>query len=125
MHYINYYVAIITNGLLSYNICSLTQLILEKNFFRAKVWAKFCFPDEDWTSDESVKTLYKQHRMLCGKHFDDSSFTSSDRKRLNKFAIPTEAQTILVKLRDELYNSPMKTNEIQVSSTHLFLLDML
>ena len=39
--------------------------------------------------------------MLCGKHFDDSSFTSSDRKRLNKFAIPTEAQTILAQLRDE------------------------
>lgn len=45
--------------------------------------------------------LYKQHIMLCGNHFDDSSFTSSAKTRLNKFAIPTEAQNILAQLRHD------------------------
>ncbi|CAH2062398.1 unnamed protein product, partial [Iphiclides podalirius] len=72
---------------------------------KAKVWAKFCFPNVDCISDQSLRNLYKQHKMLCGKHFDNSSFTSGDRKRLNKFAIPTEAQHILAELRNELLNS--------------------
>ncbi|KAF9417923.1 hypothetical protein HW555_005068, partial [Spodoptera exigua] len=49
--------------------------------------------------------------MLCGKHFDNSPFTSSDRKRLNNFAIPTEAQTILAQLRDEQCTSPREAQE--------------
>ncbi|CAH2088902.1 unnamed protein product [Euphydryas editha] len=78
-------------------------------FHRAKVWAKYCFPNDNWTSDESLEKLYKQHKMLCGNHFDDSSFTSSDRKRLNKFAIPSEAQAILAQLRDEQHNPPQQS----------------
>ncbi|CAH2049785.1 unnamed protein product, partial [Iphiclides podalirius] len=36
-----------------------------RDSLKAKVWAKFCFPDEDWTSDQSLRSLYKQHKMLC------------------------------------------------------------
>ncbi|XP_014365658.2 uncharacterized protein LOC106716622 [Papilio machaon] len=43
--------------------------------------------------------------MLCGKHFDVSSFTGIDRKKLNNFAIPTEAQHILTELRIEMMKS--------------------
>lgn len=85
----------------------------KKNFFRARVWAKFCFPNDDWSSDESLVKLYKQHKMLCGNHFEDSSFTSSVKTRLNKFAIPTEAQNILAQLRDE--QPPKEAQKTQVS----------
>ncbi|CAH4034461.1 unnamed protein product [Pieris brassicae] len=84
---------------------------------KAKVWAKFCFPDGDWTSDESLEKLNAQHRMLCGHHFDDSSFTSSDRKRLNKFAIPSGAQSLLSQLRDEQYSPSRASHDIQEPSS--------
>ncbi|XP_012546385.1 glutathione S-transferase delta 3 isoform X17 [Bombyx mori] len=83
---------------------------------RAKVWAKFCFPDGDWTSNESLENLNAQHRMLCGNHFDDSSFTSSNRKRLNKFAIPSEAQSILSQLREEQCSPSRASHDIQEPS---------
>lgn len=51
--------------------------------------------------------------MLCGNHFDDTSFTSSAKTRLNKFAIPTEAQNILAQLRNE--HLPREAQETQVS----------
>ncbi|CAH0731380.1 unnamed protein product, partial [Brenthis ino] len=71
----------------------------------AKVWAKYCFPNEDWTSDQSLYKLYNQNKFLCGKHFNDSSFTSSERIRLHKFAIPTDAQDILAQMRLEVQAS--------------------
>ncbi|CAF4867728.1 unnamed protein product [Pieris macdunnoughi] len=83
---------------------------------KAKVWAKFCFPDGDWTSNESLEMLYAQHRMLCGNHFDDSSFTSSNRKRLNKFAIPSEAQSILSQLRDKQCSPSKASHDLQFSA---------
>lgn len=82
-------------------------------FYRARVWAKFCYPNDDWTTDESLVKLYKQHIMLCGNHFDDSSFTSSAKTRLNKFAIPTEAQNILAQLRHD--HQLKEVQETQVS----------
>lgn len=39
--------------------------------------------------------------MLCSKHFDDSSFTSSARIRLNNYAIPIGTQDLMVKFRQE------------------------
>ncbi|XP_047512347.1 N-acetylneuraminate lyase-like isoform X2 [Pieris napi] len=102
-------------GIISKEDCSLTfhrfPLPSKHGSLKAKVWAKFCFPDGDWTSNESLEKLYAQHRMLCGNHFDDSSFTSSDRKRLNKFAIPSAAQSILSQLRDEQC-SPSKASHV-------------
>lgn len=40
--------------------------------------------------------------MLCSKHFEDTSFTSSDRTKLTRFAIPSEAKDLLKKFREEL-----------------------
>ncbi|KAH9634942.1 hypothetical protein HF086_004342 [Spodoptera exigua] len=94
-----------TNSLYDINIphgLEHKHINLPTEVVRAHVWAKFCYPNDNWTSNESLQKLYAQHKMLCGKHFDNSSFTSIDRKRLNKVAIPTEAQTILAQLRDGL-----------------------
>lgn len=73
--------------------------------------AKFCFPDGDWTSNESLEKLNAQHRILCGNHFDDSSYTSSNRKRL-----PSEAQSILSQLRDEQCSPSKASHDIQEPS---------
>lgn len=68
---------------------------------RVRVWAEYCYPGGDWSTEKSLKSLNQQHKMLCSKHFDDSSYTSSSRKRLNNFAIPIETEGIMLNLRQE------------------------
>lgn len=65
------------------------------------MWAEFCFPAVDWSTEKSIKTLHQQHLLLCSKHFDDSAYISSARKRLNNFAIPTGTEGIMLRLRQE------------------------
>lgn len=50
-------------------------------------WAKFCFPEEDWSSGEFQKMLYLKHTMLCSKHFPSSVFVQN---RLHRYAVPSE-----------------------------------
>lgn len=45
-------------------------------------------PDQDWSSVESLTTLYKSCKVLCGRHFQDSCYIDSNKKRLSKFAVP-------------------------------------
>lgn len=65
--------------------------------------------------------LYKRHKMLCSNHFDHSSFTSGVKTRLNKFAIPTEAQNILAQLRDEHLGECSSHHQAQVIQVIIFV----
>lgn len=56
--------------------------------YRAKAWAIYCWPEKNWTSIESLTNLYTKHKMLCGRHFEDSCFIDSNKKRLGKFSVP-------------------------------------
>lgn len=101
-------------------------LIYKILIFRATVWAKFCFPDKDWTNDDSLKLLHSQQKMLCSKHFDDSSFTSSDRKRLNKFAMPSEARdAYLVSQPSTSSNLSYVSEHAQDIQVNIFLISQL
>lgn len=68
---------------------------------KARVWAEYCYPTGEWSTEKSLRDLHSQHKMLCSKHFDDSSFTSSARIRLNNYAIPIGTQDLMVKFRQE------------------------
>lgn len=57
-------------------------------YYRAKAWAIYCWPERDWTAIESLIQLYRKHKMLCGRHFEDSCFIDSSKKRLGKFSVP-------------------------------------
>ncbi|XP_045454839.1 uncharacterized protein LOC123664292 [Melitaea cinxia] len=57
--------------------------------------------------------------MLCGNHFDDSSFTSSAKTRLNKFAIPTEAQNILAQLRHDHQLKEVQETQCQTTTMQM------
>ncbi|XP_052753034.1 uncharacterized protein LOC113519412 isoform X2 [Galleria mellonella] len=71
------------------------------SLLQLQVWAEYCFPDQDWSSTDKLQTLWREHKMLCSKHFDSSSFTDRFRKRLKSFAVPTNAKNILQKLRKD------------------------
>ncbi|KAJ8736604.1 hypothetical protein PYW08_007260 [Mythimna loreyi] len=64
---------------------------------RTWAWAKYCYPDEDWSSEASLQNLHFQHKMLCSKHFDRSCYTTGSKKRLNIFAIPSDTKDYLTK----------------------------
>ncbi|XP_047039844.1 uncharacterized protein LOC124644481 [Helicoverpa zea] len=68
---------------------------------KARVWAEYCFPMGEWSTEKSLTDLHTQHKMLCSKHFDESAFTSSARTRLNNYAIPIGTEGLMVKFRQE------------------------
>jgi len=82
------------------------------NNFRTRVWAEYCFPNEDWSTEESLRNLYRKNKVICSKHFDDSSYTNSSRTRLNNFAIPIGAESIRLKLCQEQSVSTILPTEI-------------
>ncbi|VVD02948.1 unnamed protein product [Leptidea sinapis] len=71
---------------------------------KLKVWAKYVFPNEDWTSEKKLKRLYTRHIMICGKHFEDSSFTFNKKLKLHKFSYPKGGQNIYDELRHNIRN---------------------
>ncbi|CAB3234643.1 unnamed protein product [Arctia plantaginis] len=58
------------------------------NNTKAHAWAKYCWPNNDWSSRESLYSLHKTNKVLCGRHFHSSQFYDSTRKKLSKFAVP-------------------------------------
>ncbi|KAJ8735308.1 hypothetical protein PYW07_006928 [Mythimna separata] len=64
---------------------------------RTWAWAKYCYPEEDWSNEKSLQNLHFQHRMICSKHFDKSCYTTGSKKRLNIFAIPSDTKDYLTK----------------------------
>lgn len=58
------------------------------HFFRARVWATYCWPNQDWASVESLLSLYSSNKVLCGRHFSTSQFYDNKRQKLSIFAIP-------------------------------------
>lgn len=58
--------------------------------FSCELWAKFVFPDGPWHSPEFHKKLFSEHRMLCSKHFDLTSFSDFSQKKLFRDASPKE-----------------------------------
>lgn len=57
--------------------------------FRLRFWAKFCYPNKDFSSIDDLSKLQRSCKVLCGQHFEDSAYCGSDRRRLNQFAVPT------------------------------------
>ncbi|KAH9645947.1 hypothetical protein HF086_011409 [Spodoptera exigua] len=59
-------------------------------------WAKYCWPNEDWTHD-SLLALHTTNKVLCGRHFASSQFYDDKRQKLSKFAVPdsTELDEVL------------------------------
>ncbi|XP_059058587.1 uncharacterized protein LOC131852015 isoform X3 [Achroia grisella] len=60
------------------------------NVERARAWAKFCWPLQDWTSLEALTQLFKSNKVLCKRHFKDICFTDNTKKQLGRFSVPTE-----------------------------------
>nr|XP_049697027.1 uncharacterized protein LOC126054664 [Helicoverpa armigera] len=56
-----------------------------KNALRCELWAKYCFPNEAWSSPKFQDALHKQHKMLCSKHFKSTCFNE---KKLFRTAVP-------------------------------------
>ncbi|KPJ10877.1 hypothetical protein RR48_10057 [Papilio machaon] len=67
---------------------------------RSRIWAEFCFPEENCTDVDFLKKLHTSHKMLCSKHFTEESFINISKTRLNKFSIPIGSEPILEKLRN-------------------------
>ena len=53
--------------------------------FSCELWAKYCFPNEAWSSPKFQDALHKQHKMLCSKHFKSTCFNE---KKLFRTAVP-------------------------------------
>lgn len=83
--------------------------------FRARAWAKYCWPNQDWTSVELLYSLHTSNKVLCGRHFNEKQFYDDRRQKLSKFAVPdsTVIETLLNE-RENVFN--------QVNITHNFYL---
>ncbi|XP_059058194.1 uncharacterized protein LOC131851679 [Achroia grisella] len=62
------------------------------NSLRCVSWAKYCFPNRDCHLSKLHSKLYTEHRMLCNKHFKDTSFIDypTSMKILRRFAVPED-----------------------------------
>lgn len=72
-------------------------LIVQILVFSMKAWAKFCYPEENWSCGDFQKKLYTSHKMLCSKHFPESAFVEDNMqtKKLHRYAIPSEVTATL------------------------------
>ncbi|CAG9785671.1 unnamed protein product [Diatraea saccharalis] len=64
----------------------------KRNLIRCLLWAKYIFPDRDYSLVSFQMKLYSEHRMLCQKHFKDCDFTDSSRTKLLRTAVPSDDQ---------------------------------
>ncbi|KAJ8704932.1 hypothetical protein PYW08_012252 [Mythimna loreyi] len=64
------------------------------NSFKCESWAKYCFPNDSWSSPKFQNSLYSRHLMLCTKHFSRTSYMDDFGKRLLKCAVPEEPNSI-------------------------------
>ncbi|XP_026752863.2 uncharacterized protein LOC113513083 [Galleria mellonella] len=62
------------------------------NIKRARAWAQFCWPEQDWTSLAALTRLYKSNKVLCKRHFKDICFTDNTKSQLGRFSVPTESR---------------------------------
>ncbi|XP_022831318.1 uncharacterized protein LOC111359841 isoform X5 [Spodoptera litura] len=56
-----------------------------QNAMRCELWAKYCYPNEDWSSPQFQNEMYAKHKMLCSKHFESTCFIE---KKLFRTAVP-------------------------------------
>ncbi|XP_022834724.1 uncharacterized protein LOC111362301 isoform X2 [Spodoptera litura] len=50
-----------------------------------ELWAKYCFPNEAWSSPQFQNELHSKHKLLCSKHFESTCFIE---KNLFRTAVP-------------------------------------
>ncbi|XP_045506280.1 uncharacterized protein LOC123702547 [Colias croceus] len=90
------------------------------NITRARVWAKYCWPNEDWTSIESLHSLYNQNKVLCGRHFNSIQFMDDKRQKLSKFAVP---ESIIVEEvlneRENIFNQNVNQYDVVAAQAEL------
>lgn len=48
----------------------------------------FCEPEKDWFDLKALGCLQKSGKVVCSRHFEASSYTSQEKIRLQKFAMP-------------------------------------
>lgn len=46
------------------------------------LWAKYIFPEGQYSSLDNQTKLYNDHRMLCEKHFKDADFKDMTKAKL-------------------------------------------
>jgi hypothetical protein len=81
-------------------ICTASILFCLNIFSRARAWAKYCWPNQDWTSEESLLSVYNSNKVLCGRHFSSTQFYDDHRQKLSKFAVP-DSDTVVALLGEK------------------------
>lgn len=72
--------------------------------FRARAWAKYCWPSEDW-SHAALLSLHNKTKVLCGRHFSHSQFFDNKRQKLSKFAVPDSPEVEdLLNTRENIFD---------------------
>ncbi|CAG4937854.1 unnamed protein product [Colias eurytheme] len=62
---------------------------------RCELWAKYCFPDKNRTS-EFLRKLFTEHYMLCDQHFKPCSFRDYNAKKLLRSAVPEDVKRVVL-----------------------------
>ncbi|CAG4923331.1 unnamed protein product [Colias eurytheme] len=65
------------------------------NMLRCELWAKYCFPDKNRTS-EFLRKLFTEHYMLCDQHFKPCSFRDYNAKKLLRSAVPEDVKRVVL-----------------------------
>ncbi|CAG4958848.1 unnamed protein product [Colias eurytheme] len=61
-----------------------------RNLLRCELWAKYMFPEGDYSSIQFQRKLYNEHRVLCERHFKPEDISNDSRKRLAHNAVPCD-----------------------------------
>lgn len=69
---------------------------------RCEKWAKYMFPHRKSSSPDLHWLLYTEHRMLCDKHFNKTSFIDYSKKKLHDNAVPDGSLRYNIKEQDAL-----------------------
>ncbi|XP_045506276.1 uncharacterized protein LOC123702543 [Colias croceus] len=66
-----------------------------RNLLRCELWAKYMFPEGDYSSIQFQRKLYNEHRVLCERHFKPEDMSNDSMKRLAHNAVPCDVEHAL------------------------------
>ncbi|XP_023938427.2 uncharacterized protein LOC112046146 isoform X6 [Bicyclus anynana] len=65
------------------------------NLERAKAWAQYCWPEQDWSSADALTKLFTKNKVLCKRHFEDKHFIDNTKMTLSRTSVPTVSEIVL------------------------------